>query len=95
MHWLTIARTVDAIGASDDARFVIILGVEARFGSQIVLAKGLSLDPEAAQPIGLGCARCYREGCRQRSLPPRGAPLRVDRVARGVTPFEFNPLRRT
>ncbi|QIG53082.1 DUF2083 domain-containing protein [Altererythrobacter sp. BO-6] len=92
-HWLTVARTVDAIGASDDARFVIVLGVEARFGGQLTVAKGLSLDPASAEPIGLGCARCYREGCRQRSLPPRGAPLRVDRVARGVTPFEFNPLR--
>lgn len=92
-HWLTIARTVDAIGARGDARFVIVLGVEARFGAQLAVAKGLSLEPEAAQPIGLGCARCYREGCRQRSLPPRGAPLRVDRVVRGVTPFEFNPLQ--
>ena len=92
-HWLTFARTVDAIGAGDDARFVIVLGVEARFGSQMAAAKGVSLDPKAAEPIGLGCARCYREGCRQRSLPPRGAPLRIDRVTRGVTPFEFNPLR--
>lgn len=92
-HWITIARTVDAIGASDDARFVIVLGVEARFGGQLTAAKGLSLDPAMAEPIGLGCARCYREGCRQRSLPPRGAPLRVDRVARGLTPFEFSSAR--
>lgn len=92
-HWLTIARTVEAIGAGDDATFVIVLGVEARFGGQLTLAKGISLDQATAQPIGLGCARCYREGCRQRSLPPRGAPLRVDRVARGVTPFEFSPQR--
>ncbi|MFZ9395689.1 MAG: helix-turn-helix domain-containing protein [Erythrobacter sp.] len=90
-HWLTMARTVDAIGASDDARFVIVLGVEARFAPQLSFAKGISVDPAMAQPIGLGCARCFREGCRQRSLPPRGAPLRVDRVARGVTPFEFTP----
>ncbi len=90
-HWLTMARTVDAIGASDDARFVIVLGVEARFASQLACAKGISTEPAMAQPIGLGCARCYRAGCRQRSLPPRGAPLRVDRVAGGVTPFEFTP----
>lgn len=92
-HWLTIARTVNAIGSDDNARFAVVLGVEARFGEQVSLTKGLSLDPAMAEPIGLGCARCYREGCRQRSLPPRGAPLRVDRIARGVTPFEFNPLR--
>jgi hypothetical protein len=92
-HWITLARTVDAIGASDSARFVIVLGVEARFGSQLTAAKGYSLEREDAEPIGLGCARCYREGCRQRSLPPSGAPLQVDRLARGVTPFEFNPIR--
>jgi len=93
-HWITIARTVDAIGAGDQARFVIVLGVEARFAAQLSAAKGLSLDPESAEAIGLGCARCYREGCRQRSLPPSGAPLQVDRLARGVTPFEFQGLDR-
>lgn len=92
-HWITLARTVDAIGAGDQARFVIVLGVEARYGAQLTAAKGYSLEPADADLIGLGCARCYRESCRQRSLPPRGAPLQVDRLARGVTPFEFNPLR--
>ena len=92
-HWITLARTVDAIGTAEQARFVIVLGVEARYGSQLAATKGMSLEPEAAEPIGLGCARCYREGCRQRSLPPRGAPLQVDRLARGVTPFDFQGLK--
>lgn len=91
-HWLTVAKTVNAIGASTGARFVIVLGLEARFGAQLSVSKGLALDLENAEPIGLGCARCFREGCRQRSLPPRGAPLNVDRLAKGLTPFEFREL---
>jgi predicted transcriptional regulator/DNA-binding XRE family transcriptional regulator len=92
-HWFTMARTVAGSGASGDANFVILLGVEASLAGDLVAARGVSLDEERAQAIGMGCARCFREGCRQRSLPPRGAPLQLDRIIRGITPFEFRPLR--
>lgn len=88
-HWLTIARTVDAAGARDDARFVIVLGIEARLAADLAAAKGIRLDRDGAQEIGLGCARCHIAGCRQRSLPPAGAPLQIDRIVRGLTPFDF------
>ncbi|TNE34180.1 MAG: XRE family transcriptional regulator [Alphaproteobacteria bacterium] len=91
-HWLTMARTVEAAGASGDARFVIVLGVEARLASDLAATKGLRLDPAEAQQIGMGCARCHIEACRQRSLPPRGAPLNIDRMTRGLSPFDFRPL---
>ncbi len=91
-HWLTMARTVEAAGASGDARFVIVLGIEAKLAGDLAVAKGMRLDPVDAQPIGIGCARCHIAGCRQRSLPPRGAPLRIDRMTRGPTPFDFRPL---
>lgn len=91
-HWLTMARTVEAAGASGEARFVIVLGVEARLAGTLAAARGARLDPEGAQPIGMGCARCHIAGCRQRSLPPRGTPLRIDALSRGLTPFEFRPL---
>ena len=42
-HWLTVAKTVNAIGASSGARFVIVLGLEARFGAQLSVSKGLAL----------------------------------------------------
>ena len=59
-HWITAARTVDAIGTGDQARFVIVLGVEARFAAQLSAAKGLSLDPESAEAIGGVCTMLSR-----------------------------------
>lgn len=92
-HWLTIARTVAGAGSSGDATFVVVLGVEARLAGDLSAAKGISMDRNAAQAIGIGCARCHLSDCRQRSLPPRGAPLQIDRIERGVTPFQFRPLQ--
>lgn len=88
-HWLSFARTVDAAGSTGEARFVIVLGVEARLATEMQAAKGIRLERDAAQAIGLGCARCHIVGCRQRSLPPRGAPLQIDSSVRGLTPFDF------
>ncbi len=88
-HWLTLARTVEGTGATGEARFCVVLGIEAQMAEQLAQARGMSLRREDAQPIGLGCARCHRRNCRQRSLPPAGAALHFDRTARGMTPFEF------
>ncbi len=88
-HWFTMARSVEAIGAGAKAGFVIVLGVEARLAGNLAAAQGVRLDADAAQTIGQGCARCFVQECRQRSLPPRGAALRIDRIKRGVTPFAF------
>lgn len=91
-HWLSMARTVEAAGASGDARFVIVLGVEAKLASDLAAAKGIRLEPTGAQQIGMGCARCHIAACRQRSLPPRGASLTIDRITRGLTPFDFRSM---
>lgn len=89
-HWLTMAQTVAAAGVvSGEASFVVVLGIEARLAGDLAAARGRSLAEDDAQPIGLGCARCFRQDCRQRSLPPRGARLSTDRLARGLTPFDF------
>ncbi len=89
-EWLTIARTVEGSGAQGEARFVVVLGIEARLADDLASVRsGGKGAREQAQPIGLGCARCFRQGCRQRSLPPRGAQLSFDPIARGVTPFQF------
>lgn len=88
-HWVTVARAVAGSAAQGEARFAVVLGIEARLAETLAQARGLSLRREDAMPIGPGCARCHRQHCRQRSLPPRGAALRFDRSARGATPFEF------
>ena len=87
--WLTMMRSVEGSGAPGEARFVVAIGIEAVLASDLAQARGLSLRAVDAQPIGPGCAGCYREGCRQRSLPPRGRKLHFDRMRRGTTPFEF------
>jgi len=85
--WLTISSAVE--GGAGEARFAIALGIETRLAADLAQARGLDLSGNAAQPIGLGCARCHRADCRQRSLPPRGAVLAFDAISRGVTPFAF------
>lgn len=87
--WFTIARTVDGSGSAGKARFGVVVGVEARLAGDLAQARGMSLKPEDAQPVGLGCRRCHRPDCRQRSLAPHGAKLQFDRVERGITPFAF------
>lgn len=87
-HWLTISH-VAASATAGAARFSVTLGVEARLASELAPARGLSLRRADAVLIGQGCARCHVAGCRQRSLPPRGARLSFDRLARGSSPFAF------
>ncbi|GAA4643926.1 XRE family transcriptional regulator [Pontixanthobacter gangjinensis] len=87
--WFTIAKTVEGSGASGDARFVVVLGLEAGLASSLAQARGADLQKGSAQKIGLGCSRCHRPSCRQRSLPPRGAVLNFDPLNRGITPFQF------
>jgi len=88
-HWFTFAQTVEGSGASADARFAVVLGIEAKLASDLAQARGENLNKSEAQPVGMGCARCHRPSCRQRSLPPRGAQLKFDAISRGVTPFQF------
>ena len=87
--WLTMMQSVEGSGAPGEARFVVAIGIEAVLAGELAQARGLSLRPSDAQPIGPGCAGCQRLNCRQRSLPPRGRKLHFDRMRRGNTPFEF------
>ena len=82
-------RSVEGSGAPGEARFVVAIGIEAVLATELAQARGISLRPAEAEPIGPGCARCHREGCLQRSLPPRGRKLHFDRMRRGISPFEF------
>ncbi len=88
-HWFTMAQTVEGTGSGGEARFVVVIGLEAKLAGDLAQARGTSLRDDAALRIGLGCARCHRPGCQQRSLPPAGAGLHFDDLARGVTPFRF------
>lgn len=86
--WFTMAQTVYGSGAPQDAQFAIILGLETRFADSLAN----SGESSAEVPIGLGCARCHLQECRQRSLPPGRATLRFDPIMRGNTPFDFGEV---
>lgn len=90
-QWLTFARTVEGTGAPgiDSAQFAVVLGLEARLAGEVNLGGTVLPVAVSATRIGPGCAHCHRADCLQRSLPPRGAALRFDERARGLTPFEF------
>jgi XRE family transcriptional regulator, fatty acid utilization regulator len=70
-HWFTIARSLDGEGVMCSARRAVVLGIEARFARDLAHARGVSLDPLDAVPLGTGCPRCGRAEC----LTP--APLRL------------------
>jgi len=91
-HWFTMSHAVESEVGGTGGQFAIVLGLEAKLATDLAQAKGVSTKPEDAQPIGLGCGRCYRRECRQRSLPPRGAQLEFDRMTRDNTAFTFAKL---
>ncbi|MFN3591389.1 MAG: short-chain fatty acyl-CoA regulator family protein [Thermaurantiacus sp.] len=88
----TIARTVrpqlTAWGAARPS-FAIALICSLDHARALVYAAGRDLDSGPATPIGPGCALCWRDACRQRSAPPRGAALAIDPMGRGFTPYRF------
>lgn len=91
-RWLSVARTVRTYATpygTVKPEFAILLAAELAPARAMIYADGLDTGPGAATPIGLGCARCGRAACRQRSLVPAGARLSVDERTRGLTPFRF------
>ncbi len=91
-RWLSVVRTVRTYATaygSVKPEFAVLLAAELASARAMIYADGLDTGPGAATPIGLGCARCGRAACRQRSLAPAGARLTIDERSRGLTPFRF------
>ncbi len=91
-RWYTQARAVAAVGASGGttpARFAVVIGVDAKLAAPIAAARGIDMLRAPATPIGLGCRRCARGHCPQRSMPPLGRPLHFNDRERGLSPFSF------
>lgn len=90
-RWFTLARTVHPQGrrAGDvGAEFVVGLGLRAELAAPLALARGIDLSGSAT-PIGLGCRRCTRPRCPQRSAPPAGRALLFNERERGLSAFSF------
>ena len=91
-RFLSVARTVRTYATpygTTKPEFAILLAAELASARAMIYADGLDTGPGAATPIGLGCARCGRAACRQRSLAPAGVRLAIDERSRGLTPFRF------
>jgi predicted transcriptional regulator/DNA-binding XRE family transcriptional regulator len=88
-QWLTVARTVDAGTGRGEARFAVVIGVEAELAAPLAHRFRVSLLPENAVPTGQGCHRCRRARCYQRSLPPGGVALSLDPSVRCAVPLSI------
>ncbi len=74
-HWFTIARSLDGDGVMCSARRAVVLGIEARFARDLAHARGVSLDPVDAVPLGTPCLRCGRAECLTPAPPRLGGAL--------------------
>jgi XRE family transcriptional regulator, fatty acid utilization regulator len=91
-QYFSIARTVRTYNAAwgeASPQFALALGCELKHARPLVYAKGLDLTAPDATPIGVNCALCDRDACRQRSLPPVNKQLIIDERVRGASPFRF------
>jgi XRE family transcriptional regulator, fatty acid utilization regulator len=87
------SENVRSIMHNIETEFVVGLGLDARLASPLSAARGIDLSPSGATPIGLGCAKCTRAGCPQRSAPPSGYVMTFNESERGPTPFAFDQAR--
>ena len=90
-RFVTLARTVAPQGRRFGliaAEFAVGLGVEASLAAPLAAARGLDL-AGLATPIGLGCRRCLRPACPQRSAPPAGRAWVVNERERGLSAITF------
>jgi XRE family transcriptional regulator, fatty acid utilization regulator len=91
-RFFSMARTVRAHvtpWGEAEPQFAIALGCDLIHARHLVYARGLDLANPQSQPIGLNCALCPRETCRQRSQPPQGLSLMIDERSRGTNAFRF------
>jgi XRE family transcriptional regulator, fatty acid utilization regulator len=91
-RFFSLARTVRATAqgyGEAEPQFAIGLGCDLKHARHLVYARGLDLAAPNATPIGVNCALCPREACRQRSAPPINAQLIIDERVRGPNPFPF------
>ena len=89
-HWLTMSHAVPSSTGEAGSNFAIVLGIEAKFATDLAQARDISLSPAQAVRVGRGCANCTWAECRERSLPPRGAALQFELITRANTPFQFD-----
>lgn len=75
------------------ARVAIGLGCDKAYADGLVYFERLGLDTQKPTPIGVNCYLCDRQNCASRAHAPLNRKLKFDAHARGVSVYEFEPLR--
>ena len=90
-RWFTLARTVTPPGRRQGGiapLFAVGVGLTVEVAGSLSAVRGVALDGPPT-PIGLGCRRCPRADCPQRSLPPAGRALLINDRERGLSAWGF------
>ncbi len=75
------------------ARVAIGLGCDKAYADNLVYFDRSNLATEVATPIGVNCYLCDRQNCASRAHAPLNRKLKFDAHARGISLFEFEPVR--
>ena len=75
------------------ARMAIGLGCDKAYAESLVYFEKLDIERRAPTPIGVNCYLCDRQNCESRAHAPLNRKLKFDAHARGISVYEFEPVR--
>lgn len=75
------------------ARMAIGLGCDKAYAESLVYFDKLDLETQDPTPIGVNCYLCDRQNCESRAHAPLNRKLKFDAHARGISVYEFEPVR--
>lgn len=76
------------------ARVAIGLGCDKAYADNLVYFERSNLGSQGPTPIGVNCYLCDRQNCASRAHAPLNRKLKFDAHARGISLFEFEPVRK-
>nr|WP_070959770.1 helix-turn-helix transcriptional regulator [Hyphomonas sp. Mor2] len=75
------------------ARVAIGLGCDQAYAENLVYFDRLDVTAQKPTPIGVNCYLCDRQNCASRAHAPLNRKLKFDAHARGISLYEFEPVR--
>lgn len=75
------------------ARVAIGLGCDKAYADSLVYCDRIDLATQKPTPIGVNCYLCDRQNCASRAHAPLNRKLKFDAHARGISLYEFEPVR--
>ncbi|MEM7640452.1 MAG: short-chain fatty acyl-CoA regulator family protein [Pseudomonadota bacterium] len=77
------------------ARVAIGLGCDKAYAENLVYFDRLNMAGQTPTPIGVNCYLCDRQNCASRAHAPLNRKLKFDAHARGISLYEFEPVRKS